>query len=87
MDGYCDSVKLQSYLREDHGIGRRLRALGFEWGQPRSMGGMTPAARIARGVTLMKEYSLAIREEKEERAIICYQDKSFVNVRHRKRFT
>ena len=94
LDGYCDLVKLQSYLRGDHGIemtingiGRRLHALGFEWGPSRSMGGMSPAARVAIGVIFMKEYSLAFREEKQGRAIICYMDESFVNVRHRKRFT
>ena len=35
----------------------------------------------------MKEYSSAICEEKQRRAIICYIDESLVNVRHRKRFT
>ena len=35
----------------------------------------------------MKEYSHAIREEKQGRAIICYMDESFVNARLRKRFT
>ena len=28
LDGYCDSVKLQSYLREDHGIEMTINGIG-----------------------------------------------------------
>jgi transposase len=48
---------------------------------------MTLAARIARGVIYMKELSLAIQEEKLDKAVICFVDESFVNVRHKIRYT
>lgn len=92
--GFCNSSDIQSHLQNNYniqisrnGLARRLHQLGYQWGRSRTIGGMTRAARIARGVTYMKEYSLAIQEENQGNAIICYLDESYVHVRHKIQYT
>ena len=92
--GFVNTADIQSMLMTDFGIekkrnglSRRLHALGYLWGRARTMGGMTYAARVARGVTYMKELSLALEEEKLGNALIAFTDESYVNVRHKIEYT
>jgi len=92
--GFINTADIQSILKDDFGIemsrrgvARRLHALGYLWGRSRTMGGMNYAARIARGVTYMKELSLALEQEKLGNAIIAFTDESYVNVRHKIEYT
>jgi transposase len=92
--GFCNSGDIQSMLKKEfnidisrNGLARRLHHLGYQWGRTRTMGGMSLSARIARGVTYMKELSLAIEEENSNQAIICFSDESYVNVRHKIQYT
>ena len=92
--GFCNTADLQSFLAQEFhiqisrdGLRRRLHSLGYRWGESRTVGGMTASARIARGVTYMKELSLAIEEENSGSAVICYSDESYVNVRHKIQYT
>jgi transposase len=92
--GFCNTADIQSFLDTElhiqitrNGLCRRLHALGYRWGKSRTMGGMSVGARIARGVTYMKELALALGEEKTGDAVICYTDESYVNVRHKIQYT
>ena len=94
LKGFCNTADIQSFLDQElhiqisrNGLRRRLHALGYQWGKSRTMGGMTVGARIARGVTYMKELSLAIEEENSGNAVICYTDESYVNVRQKIQYT
>ena len=70
-----------------NGLSRRLHQLGYQWGRTRTIGGMTRAARIARGVIYMKELSLAIEEENSGNSILTFTDESYVNVKHKIQYT
>jgi transposase len=92
--GFCNTNDIKNFLLNNfninisrNGLARRLHSLGYIWGRSRTIGGMTLAARIARGVTYMKELSLAIEEENSNNSVIIYSDESYVNVRHKIQYT
>jgi transposase len=94
IKGFCNTADIQSLLKSNFNIEitrnclqRRLHSLGYQWGRSRTIGGMTRAARIARGVIYMKELSLAIQEEKQGNVVIVYTDESYVNVKHKIQYT
>lgn len=94
LKGFRNTLDIQSFLKSNfnieisrNGLSRRLHALGYKWGRSRTMGGMTLAARIARGVTYMKELSLAIGEENSNNSVIIYTDESYINVKHKIQYT
>ncbi len=92
--GFCDTADIQCMLKDNfnieisrNGLARRLHQLGYQWGRSRAIGGMTRAARIARGVIYMKELALAIEEEKSGDSVLTFTDESYVNVRHKIQYT
>jgi transposase len=92
--GFCNTGDIQSILKNEFninmsrsGLSRRLHQLGYRWGRSRPVGGMTHAARIARGVTYMKELAIAIEEEKSENSVLVFTDESYVNVGHKIQYT
>ncbi len=92
--GFCNTNDIQKFLFYNfninisrNGLARRLHSLGYKWGRSRTIGGMSLAARIARGVTYMKELSLAIEEENSNHSVIIYSDESYVNVRLKIQYT
>lgn len=93
-EGKCRTSDICKALLDEHqvnisenGLAKRLHALGYQYGKSVSIGGMSIAARKARCVLFLREYSLAIEEESRGEAIICYMDESYVHERHRSNYT
>lgn len=66
---------------------RALRSMGYCYGRSKSVGTMSYEARKARCATFMRQYAVAIEDERAGRAVIVYMDESYVCAHHRRKWT